>query len=349
MYRGGVKLAVITPLAVLSITSAGLVACSSADSPPGTTGSGGSSTGATVSASASTGETSSSSSAAGGGSATSTTGAGGGTGAACTAKMFGDNRPVALHVPQSYSCDKGAPLVIMLHGYTVSSAIEEVYLNITAESEKRGFLYAHPDGTKDAQDKPFWNATDVCCDFGGTMVDDSAYLSKLIKDVEAAYNVDAKRVYLIGHSNGGFMSYRMACDHGDQIAGIASLAGAMFNDVTKCAAQTPVSVLEIHGTADMTIAYKGGKIGANTFPAATTSVADWATIDACLPQPDTSGAPMDLDTGLVGDETLVSNYTGCKSGTGVSLWTIEGGSHIPSFGAAFIPDVMDFLYAHPKP
>lgn len=336
------KRLITTSLVLLSITSAGLVACSSADSP---TGSGGS-TGATT-ASTSTGSTGSS---AGGSSSTSaaTTGAGGGA-AACTATAFGDDRPVKLHVPKSYSCDKAAPLVILLHGYTVTGATEELYLNVTAESEKRGFLYAHPDGTKDSQGNPFWNATDACCNFNGSTIDDSAYISKLIKDVQAAYNVDAKRVYLIGHSNGGFMSYRMACDHGDQIAGIASLAGAMFSDVTKCAAQNPVSVLEIHGTADMTIAYGGATIGAAAFPGATTSVADWATIDACATPPDTSAAAIDLEATLAGNETHITSYTGCKSGTAVSLWTIEGGSHIPNFTSAFIPGVMDFLYAHPKP
>ena len=343
MYRGRVKRALITSLALLSITSAGLVACSSAESPPGTTGSGGSP--GTTTASSSNGETTSSS----GGASAASTGTGGASTAACTETKFGDDRPVALHVPKSYSCNKGAPLVIMLHGYTVTSLTEELYLNITAESEKRGFLYAHPDGTKDLQSNPFWNATDACCNFNGSKIDDSAYISKIIKDVQAAYNVDPKRVYLFGHSNGAFMSYRMACDHGDQIAGIASLAGAMYSDVTKCAAKSPVSVLQIHGTADGTIAYDGGMLGPNAFPGATTSVADWATIDGCAATPDTTAAPLDLDTGLAGSETHVSNYTGCKSGTAVSLWTIEGGSHIPSFSPAFIPGVMDFLYAHPKP
>ncbi len=352
MYRARVKRAFNTSLALLSITAAGLVACSSTpETTSGTAGTGGSSSG--THASSSTGDTTSSS---GGASSTSTstatTGAGGGSTAMCNADAkFGDDRPVALHVPKSYSCDKGAPLVIMLHGYTVTSATEELYLNITAESDKRGFLYAHPDGTKDTQNNPFWNATDACCNFNASPVDDSAYLSKLIKDVEAAYHVDAKRVYLIGHSNGAFMSYRMACDHGDQIAGIASLAGAMYTDVTKCAAANPVSVLEIHGTADKTIVYEGGTVGfgQKAYPGATTSVGDWVTFDACGATPDTTAPALDLETTLAGSETHITSYAGCKSGTGVSLWTIQGGSHVPNFSSAFIPDVMDFLYAHPKP
>ena len=328
MYRRGVKRAALTSVAIL-LSSAGLAACGSNPAAPsgtaGTSGSGGS-TATTSTATASTGS----------------------GGPACTETKFGGDRPVDLHVPFSYACDKGAPLVILLHGYTASGSLEELYLNITAESNKRGFLYAHPDGTKNSEDKQFWNATDACCNFEGSKVDDSAYISDLIKDVQAAYNVDAKRIYLVGHSNGAFMSYRMACEHGDQIAAFASLAGAMYSDVTKCAPKEPVSLLEIHGTADDTIAYKGGAIGAATFPSAETSVADWVTFDKCNKSPEAAAAPLDLEAALAGSETQVTSYSGCQAGTGVALWTIEGGSHIPSFTESFIPGVMDFLYAHPK-
>ncbi len=338
------KHAFITSFAVLALTSTGLAACSSdpGETGAGTTGAGGSSattatsTGATTSA---TGATTSATS----------TGVGGGTAAACTATMFGDDRPVTLHVPKAYSCDKGAPLVIMLHGYSASGSLEELYLKITAESEKRGFLYAHPDGTKDSMGNQFWNATDACCNFNASTIDDSAYITKIITDVQAAYKVDPKRIYLVGHSNGAFMSYRMACEHGDLIAGVASLAGAMYTDVTKCAAANPVSLLEIHGTADMTISYDGAAIGGITYPSAPTSVADWVTFDKCSPTGDTTSSDLDLESSLAGSETHVTNYTGCKSGTAVSLWTIKGAGHIPNFTPAFIPDVLDFLYAHPKP
>jgi polyhydroxybutyrate depolymerase len=341
-----VKRALLTSFAVLSLTSAGLAACSS--DPGGTstttTGSGGGSGGSTASSSTASTATSSTASA-----SSSTSGTGGASAFACTETKFGDDRPVTLHVPKAYACNKGAPLVIMLHGYTATSAVEELYLHITAESDKRGFLYAHPDGTKDTQNNQFWNATDACCNFNGSKVDDSAYISKIITDVQAAYNVDPKRIYLIGHSNGAFMSYRMACEHGDQIAAIASLAGAMYTDVTKCAAATSVSLLEIHGTKDMTIDYNGGVIFGNSYPSAATSVSDWVGFNKCGTTPDTSAAPLDLETTIAGSETNITSYKGCKDGTGVSLWTIEGGSHIPNFSAAFIPGVLDFLYAHPKP
>lgn len=269
-------------------------------------------------------------------------------GAACSTTTFGGARPVTLHVPASYRCGTAAPLVIVLHGYTDSGDSVDRYFAMTAESDRRGFLYAHPDGTKDQQGKPFWNATDACCNFNDLPTDDSAYLSALITDIEAAYDIDAKRVYVMGHSNGGFMSYRMACEHSDQIAAIASLAGAMWSDTTKCAPTHPVSVVQIHGTSDSTIAYTGGSIFAS-YPPAAISVQDWVGFDGCSTTADESAAPLDLDSGLPGAETQITAYAGCKDGTAVQLWAIQGGVHSPALTPAFASSVIDFFLAHPKP
>jgi polyhydroxybutyrate depolymerase len=134
-------------------------------------------------------------------------------GRACDSPMVGGDRPVEVHVPPSYSCDVAAPLVILLHGYRASGVEQEAYFKVAKESDRRGFLYLAPDGMKDRVYIKFWNATDACCNFYGSTVDDSKYLSDLIADMIATYNVDVKRMYLIGHSNGGFMAHRMACEH----------------------------------------------------------------------------------------------------------------------------------------
>jgi len=291
----------------------------------------------------------------GGGTAVSTGGAGamgaGGSDAGTSdGGPIGGDRPVTVYVPSTYDPKTPAPLVITLHGYGASGVIEELYVNIKAEASKRGFLYAYPDGTLDASSQRFWNATDACCNFGGSKVDDSAYLSGVIADIQARFSVDPKRIYLFGHSNGGFMAYRMACEHADQIAAIASLAGAMFNDETQCAPSGPVSVLQIHGTADAVIAYNGGANAGNVYPSAQTSVEDWAALDGCSLTADTSSPPIDLEAVLPGAETTVRVYgAGCKTGGHAELWTVEGGAHIPALSSTFTSRVVDFLYAHPKP
>jgi polyhydroxybutyrate depolymerase len=156
---------------------------------------------------------------------------------------FGGARPVQLYVPSSYSDNKPAPLLILLHGYSAGGLIEDLYLNLRASAEKYGLLYAHPDGTTDSKGNKFWNATDACCDFDKTNVDDSKYLSALVVEIEARYKVDPKRVYFIGHSNGAFMSYRMACEHADMVAGVMTLAGETFLDTTRCKPSAPVPIL----------------------------------------------------------------------------------------------------------
>ena len=182
-----------------------------------------------------------------------------------------------------------------------------------------------------------------------TGVDDSAYLSGVVDEIKAKYEVDPKRVYFVGHSNGGFMSYRMACDHADQIAAIVSLAGATFADDTKCAASEPVAVLQIHGSMDETVFYEGGVFAGNAFPSAVTTTETWAAHGGCELTPK-GGGTLDLENALPGEESVASVYgSGCQAGGHAELWTITGGKHIPALSSGFGKAVFDFLEAHPKP
>lgn len=222
------------------------------------------------------------------------------------------------------------------------------YFRLKDEAEKRGFLYVAPDGTKDGVGNRFWNASEACCDFGRTNVDDSAYLANLIADVKREWNVDAKRVYLAGFSNGGFMSYRMACENSDTIAAIASLAGSMRADGATCTPTEPISVVQIHGTADATIRYDGGQIGSNSYPSAKESVTRWQVANGCGAQPTTSAKKHDLDEALPGNDTDVVLYATCRNATAVALWTIADGAHTPALRPDFATAVLDFFEAHPK-
>ncbi len=303
--------------------------------------------------------TTSSSSATGTSTATTSTGAGGAGGDASTssttstgsggAHVIGGDRPVDVHVPASYDPATPMPLVVLLHGYSATGALQTAYFSMIPASDARGFLFAAPDGLVDGSGNQFWNATDACCNFYNNDVDDSAYLRSVVEDIEAAYNVDPKRIYFIGHSNGGFMSHRMACDHADKIAAIASLAGAMAEDVSLCQPSNAVAVLQIHGTVDDTIAYDGGNILGNGYPSAQQTVLDWVDLDHCSPVEDTSASPISVDATIAGDETTITKYDGCDPGGHAELWTIAGGGHIPSLDSTFAEQVVDFLYAHPKP
>ncbi|MGN9915271.1 alpha/beta hydrolase family esterase [Micromonospora palomenae] len=257
-----------------------------------------------------------------------------------------DSRPFQLHVPVGYDPARKVPLVVLLHGYGSSGVQQERYFNLTPESDRRGFLYAIPDGTTDRDGMRFWNATEACCDAHRSGVDDVAYLERLLDTVEAAYSVDTARVYLVGHSNGGFMGYRMACERSMRVTAIVSLAGAADDDTSLCTPQRPVSVLQIHGTADATIKFGGGTRDGHRYPSVDTTLATWRRINSCSAEADTSAPRLDLEPRLRGAETGVTTYSvGCREATRVELWDIRGGGHLPTLNAIFAPAVTDFLYA----
>ena len=216
-------------------------------------------------------------------------------------------------------------------------------------ADKYGFLLVAPDGDKESggDANRFWNASPACCNFYQSEVNDSDYILNIINAAKADFNVDPNRVYLVGHSNGGFMSYRAAYDHSESIAAIASLAGASHIE-ERPAPASPVHVLQIHGTDDGTIAYDGDEIQGNAYPSAMETVSQWAAYNGC----NTEGGQRelrDLVSNLAGHETSVSVYNeGCKAGGSSELWTMAAGSHVPSFSDSFAEQVVEWLLAHPK-
>jgi polyhydroxybutyrate depolymerase len=264
-----------------------------------------------------------------------------------TAVRVGD-RPVSVHVPAASTGGSALPLVIALHGYTSNGAEMESYMRIAAEADRRGFLYAFPDGSRDSHGDRFWNATDACCDLYGSGIDDSRYLTDVIDAIQRAYPVDPRRVYLIGHSNGAFMAFRAACDHADRITAIAAFNGAMWQDTSRCRPSQPVSVLAIHSTADEYIAHGGGSIDNRAYPSADRTAADWVGFDRCTDGA-VDAAALDVVADLPGAETAVRDATGCAGGSAVRTWTIDGGRHVPRLAPTFTPAVLDFLLATTRP
>ena len=144
------------------------------------------------------------------------------------------------------------------------------------------------------------------------------FLGRLIDDVEANNKIDVNRVYAVGVSAGAMMAYRLGCELSARIAGVGSVAAAMVLD--DCRPARPVSVIEIHGTADGLVPYLGGRTaGGATQPSPPTPAVlqRWADLDACP-----SAAATKTDGAV-----STSTWTGCGAGTAVKLITIDGGGH----------------------
>ncbi len=256
--------------------------------------------------------------------------------------------------PSSYTGDTAAPLIVLLHAFGNTGTGEDEYLRLSALADTYGFILVAPDGNPsnapmgDNKNPLFWNASSACCNWEGHDVDDSAYLTDVIDAVKAQYRIDPTRVFLIGHSNGGFMTHRMAAEHSGRIAAIVSLAGA-DELAERPAPASPVHVLQIHGTGDTSIAYDGAEIQGTAYPGAIQSVENWATRNGCATTPSEAGT-LDLDSGLAGMDTTVTRYTsGCRAGGSAELWTIADGQHFPTLSDQFTPLVVEWLMGHPKP
>lgn len=259
---------------------------------------------------------------------------------------FGGARPFTLFVPSTYNTSFPAPLILALHGYAQSGDKFEKYLNLTPIAEAKGILYVHPNGTADKSGTRFWNGTPECCDIHTPKVDDDAYLMSIIDKVSRNYSVDPDRIYIIGHSNGGFMANRLACMHADRIAAIVNLAGGSFIKQSMCKLPAPINVLQIWGTKDVT--YLGNHMMGRVVPGAVKTIATWAALDGCAKTMIVMPVKLDLEAKLKGAETSVGQYTECTQNADVESWTIAGGDHVPTLSKFFTADIVDFLLAHPK-
>jgi polyhydroxybutyrate depolymerase len=262
--------------------------------------------------------------------------------------VYPGDRPFTLVLPNNYQSGTPAPLIIALHGYTAESPYAQSYFALGKVADEKGILTVYPSGSKDSNGYLFWNATPACCNFDSSTIDDEAYLLSIIDSVSKDYSVDPARIYIIGHSNGGFMAHRMACNQSDRIAAIVSLAGMTYSNPKSCKPTSPVSVLQIHGTNDAVITYTGGYLFSSAYPSARKTIDLWGTLNECGKKPYRVLPRLDLDRKLVGAETTVMRYKGCKAGTTSEMWTIDKGKHSPELSASFAESIVGFLLIHPK-
>jgi polyhydroxybutyrate depolymerase len=250
---------------------------------------------------------------------------------------IGGARPATLLTPNKVSADKKIPLLVFLHGYTSNAVDSDSFFGISKQRDALQFAVALPNGTQNSRGYRFWNATPECCDFEQSAVDDAAYLAGLIREASTVAPIDPARVYLIGHSNGGFMSYRMACDYPGLLRGIISVAGAFYRTAALCRNPGNLNILQIHGTADDTVPAAGG----GGLPSTLSGLDFWVNHGACDAVQETPGA---LDLVSAGDrETDALVWKNCKQGTRVGYWRINDGTHAPYFNSSWLREALEFV------
>lgn len=233
----------------------------------------------------------------------------------------GLSRTYRLFAPLTLDRAVPAPLVLVLAGVgnTGEQMVGVTMFDRLAAQEK--FVVAYPEGVNRT-----WYAGYCCPNGGPPGPDDVAFIRDVIDDVQATERIDPDRVFAVGFSGGAIMVHRLGCDLADRIAAVGSVAGAMLLD--DCRPSEPVSVIEVHGTADELVPYEGGPTaGGATAPSPPTEdvMRRWAELNAC------PGPPATEPEGVVTTMT----WTGCAEGTSVRLVTIEGAGHTwfaPGFG-----------------
>jgi len=245
----------------------------------------------------------------------------------------GVERTYLFYIPPSYVKNKPMPLVIVLHGGGGSGRhmiiLTKGGFNKLADEE--GFIVVYPDGMRfSKKPKARWNDGR---DERWSQSDDAGFLMALIDRFVKEFNVDKKRIYITGISNGAHMAMRMVREHTDKIAAVAVVAYAMPEKFSSIPVATrPISVLLISGTEDPITPWEGGEVPDPTgkrmlgkILSVPNTIKVLVTHNNCLLEPRVTWEP-DNDP-YDGTRVRKEVYEGCKEGTEVILYTIEGGGH----------------------
>ncbi|MBT4775248.1 MAG: T9SS type A sorting domain-containing protein [Crocinitomicaceae bacterium] len=227
-------------------------------------------------------------------------------------------RDFILYVPNSYNPATPAPLIFNFHGYTSNALQQMWYGDFRAIADTAGFIIAHPNGTIDGLGNTHFNVG-----WGGSSIDDVDFTNALIDSLSSNYNIDQNRIYSTGMSNGGFMSFLLACELSNRIAAVASVTGSIAPaQLAACNPQHPTPVLQIHGDSDGTVPYNGG---AGWSEPVNSVLSYWSGYNNCLASPVVTNLPdIDLSDGSTVKHYLYKDGDNCAD---VEHFKIIGGDH----------------------
>jgi polyhydroxybutyrate depolymerase len=239
-------------------------------------------------------------------------------------------RTYMLYIPAIYNSADPVPLVFNLHAYGYTNTDEETYADFRPIADTANFIIALPQGDSVQQAWEYnlgWDNFNSVAD----AQKDLDFISNLIDSIKTQYNIDLNRVYSCGYSNGGFMSYDLACYLNSRIAAVASVAGTMIiSHDSLCNPAHPTPIMEIHGAADSCVTYNGVAAQCLTLQVIhclpiDTLVKRWVDRNNCSTTPVFTNVPNTNLLDFCTAEHYV--YNGGNNGSSVELFKINGGSH----------------------
>ncbi len=216
-----------------------------------------------------------------------------------------------FHIPAAYDSQKPMPLVLAFHGTGGNGPAMAEMTGLNQIADQSGFIVVYPDAIG-----AHWNARR-----GGKpdTTNDLGFVSALIDEMGQKYNLDRRRIYATGFSNGGTFSYRLACELSDKITAIAAVSAPMPEYVAQhCQSSKPVPMLLMHGTKDSAFPY--GSVPAPAVLTVADTVKYWGTRNQCSPK-------MVTETLAKSPHVRIDSYQNCKNDASVKFYTIEGAEH----------------------
>lgn len=252
-----------------------------------------------------------------------------------TLAQGGLSRSYVFYVPER-SRPAPRPLIVVLHGGGGTADQIMRFSRFNTLAAKEGFAVAYPQGISRR-----WNDGRIFRGRSETDADDVGFIRAVVVDAASRIAIDRSRIYAAGISNGGFMSFRLACEAADLFRAIAPVTATMPDDLgPRCKPSAPVAVFLINGTADPLVPYEGGHVrgpfNMQRGPIWSTdrTVAFWARHNRCPAGPVIAAWP-DRDK-EDGSRVIESDYRACADGR-VRLLRIEGGGHTWPGGSQYLP------------
>jgi polyhydroxybutyrate depolymerase len=230
-------------------------------------------------------------------------------------QLNGITRNYLLYVPKSYDLISPSPLLFNFHGYGGTSNDHLLSANMRTLADQENFLLVYPQGSFDSFGAGHWNASLPGGENKST-ADDTGFVRAMITSISKSYQVDEKRIYACGYSNGGMMSYFLGGSMSDKIAAIGSVSGTMLNGNPDPA--HPVPMINIHGTSDSILTYYGGD--------GSTSTSDTLTYWANQNGANSSPQVTNLTSGNINVEKFV--YSDSNGTVWVEHYKVENGGHV---------------------